>query len=82
MENTKIEKVENVEATEEKKPEGFMSKVGGFFKRNGKKIAAVVAVGAGVLGAYVLGRNSALAESDGCYDGDPVDESEEYSEVE
>lgn len=49
---------ETVEETTEETKEGVLSKIGGFTKRNGKKIATGVAVIAGLGVAYYLGKNS------------------------
>lgn len=50
--------VEEVEETMEETKEGVLSKVGGFMKKNGKKIAVGAAFVAGIGVAYTLGKNS------------------------
>lgn len=83
MSENKKTTLEVVDATEEKKPEGFFAKVGAAIKKHGKKIATVVGIGAVGVVAYALGRNSAVADSEGCYDDeDAVEEDFEYVETE
>ena len=75
MEENMVIENESTEVVEEKaKPE---SKVGGFFKRHGKKIAAGVAIGV----AYVIGKavgKKQASNSDNC-DGDYIET--DFSEV-
>lgn len=50
--------VDEVEETMEETKEGFLTKAGGFMKKNGKKIAAGAAVIIGIGVVYTLGKNS------------------------
>lgn len=54
--------VEEVEETMEETKEGFLTKIGGFTKKNGKKIAAGAVVIAGIVVAYKLGKNTNLVD--------------------
>lgn len=83
MSENKKTNLEVVEATEEKKPEGFFAKVGGAIKKHGKKIATIVGIGIVGIGAYALGRNSVAAESQDYYeDEEAVEEDFECVEAE
>lgn len=66
MKNEKIEvvnEVTEVEEAEETKQNALSKPIGGF-KRNGKKIVTGIAVGAGLVLAYVLGKKSARGSDD------------------
>ena len=61
MEDKKINTVEEnieVEVQEESKSKKFFDKVGAGFKKHGKKVAGVAALGVVGLVAYLLGKNS------------------------
>lgn len=62
-ENIKNVEVEEVEEIMEETNEGFLTKVGGFMKKNGKKIAVGAAFIAGIGVAYSLGKNSGLVDN-------------------
>lgn len=50
---------ENIEETTEETKVGFLPKVRGFAKKNGKKIAAVAAVVVGGIVIYAVSKNAA-----------------------
>lgn len=64
--------VEEVEETMEETKDGVLTKVGGFTKKNGKKIAVGIAVVVGFGVAYILGQKSVVAFSTDVVD-DAVD---------
>lgn len=85
MKNEKVEvvnEVTEVEETEETK-RNILSKPIGWVKRNGKKIVTGVAVGAGLVLAYGLGKKSA-GDSDELIDEDAEDDSidVDFTEIE